>query len=182
MLFNRFKKLVNRVSVLETQQAGTGLITGGAFYKDSEYTSGSPLVIDDARTQLTIDGLGPVTDTGQLPVEDHQFWENDAIRPIKAGDHYMLRIDFKAKMAQASAYAQLQLDIGGESQVVIVDRVITFPRGANVDHSVSLAFPVFVGNSFLANGGKIYFDTTGGSDTLSVWEAGIFITRLHSPT
>ena len=163
---------------LATEDQATGG-SGWAFYDDSTLTSGSPLTIANTRSQITIDGLGSSTDKTQLPADVTDFWLGNEITPENAGDAYELRIDFKASVNAVNSYCLLQLDIGDETPINIVNRTITFPRGQNIVHDISVGFGIFSGSTFLANGGKLFIDTSSAGDTVTLYEPGILIARVH---
>jgi len=169
------------VRVKENELSGSQVknVHGWAYYQDSTYTSGSPLVVNNARVQLTNDGLGANTEDAYLPNGISALWIGNKITPENVGDAYEIRIDFKAKMSQTNAYGEVQLDIGDGSIINIIKRTITFPRGAGVEHSFSMGFPIFCLSTFVTNGGKLYFDTTQGSDNMSVYDIAIFIARIN---
>lgn len=151
---------------------------GWAFYQDSAYTAGSPLTSNNARTQITIDGLGSTTVKDDLPTGITDFWSSDKIVPGGVGDAYDIRIDFDAVPQTSSDFAEVQVDIGTGTPINIVSRTITFAKtGAT---RISLGFPLFVGATFLANGGKVYLDTSVSGDSIDIYNASIFIKRDYS--
>lgn len=170
-----------RVKIKDLKSLSSTSGSGWMFYDDSEYTSGSPLSVNNSRVQYTNDGDGANTNKDSAPVGISDFWDtaNNKITPENKGDAFELRIDFTASMAQTNAYALLQLDIGDGSAINIVERTITFPRGSGIAHKFSLGFPIFVGSTFLTNGGKLYFDTTAGSDNMTVYDKALFLNRIH---
>lgn len=153
-----------------------------AFYDDSTYTVGSPLVVDGARTQVTIDGLGAFTEKRFLPADTTDFWSNNRIWPGEAGEAYNLRLDFTAKIADANGWMDVELDIGdGSPIIVIVDTTAVFPKGNNAYHPFSIALPIFCLETFVANGGALYFNTEESVDTVTIYNIGLLIQRVNKP-
>ena len=157
-------------------------ITGWATYSDSTYTSGSALTSNNAKTQITIDGLGSGSNSTYLPEGVTQLWDSTTNKIIadQVGDAYDIRLDFKADPSTASDYAEFILDIGdGAPDIPIVTRTVTFAKtGAS---SISIGFPIFSLATFIANGGKLYFDTSGSGDNIDIYDITLFIKRDHSP-
>ena len=149
---------------------------GWGFYSDSTYTSGSPLNSNNAKTQITIDGLGATTETGYLPTGVTNLWSSNKITPAVLGDSYDLRLDFTAAPTGVSDYAEVLLDIGtGGSPINIVSRTVTFAKAGAT--SVSIGFPIFALSTFMANGGTLYFDTSVSGDNIDIYDISLFLKR-----
>lgn len=154
-------------------------VTGWAYYQDSTHTSGSPLAVNNARVQFTVNGSGANTNTTYLPSGMSNLWAGDKITPENIGDAYEVRVDFTAEMNSANGYAELQIDIGSGSQINIVTRTVTFAKGTGVAQKFSFGFPIFCLSTFVSNGGKIYLDTSSGSDNMDVYDKAVFISRIN---
>lgn len=154
-----------------------GSAHGWGFYVDTAHTSGSPLVVNNARVQLTNNALGATTETSYLPGGVTNLWAGDKITPQNVGDSYDLRVDFTAEMNSANGFANISLDIGDGGSIEIVDRMLVFPKGTGVATKFSIGVPIFSLGTFVTNGGKIYLDTTDGADDMDVYDIGIFIGR-----
>lgn len=162
-----FGKLVNRVNES----------TGWAYYQDSLYTSGSPLSISSGvRTQILINGSGSATRTAFLPGGTTALWDGTKITPIKYGDNYICRLDFEVNPASNNQHldVELQVDTGN----IIFSYSLPLTKGAGSDMQFALTIPAYVGNTFLANGGKIFFTPSGNC---TFYNFGIFISRVGTP-
>jgi hypothetical protein len=154
-------------------------ITGWAIYDDAA-SHATPVVVNNVKTQLTIDGLGTTTETSYLPANVTSLWDSTAniITPEKLGDAYDLRIDFEATPTNINDYANLIIDIGGGGSIPIVNRSVTFVKtGVS---SFSVGFPISAMTDFLTNGGKIFFDTSVSGSNVSVSNIVLFIKRDFS--
>ena len=154
-------------------------ITGWAIYDDAA-SHATPVAVNNAKTQLTIDGLGTTTETSYLPANVTSLWDSTAniITPEKLGDAYDIRIDFEATPTNVNDYANLIVDIGGGGSIPIVNRSVTFVKtGAS---SFSVGFPIAAMTDFLTNGGKIFFDTSVSGSNVSVSNIVLFIKRDFS--
>lgn len=156
-------------------------LTGWHYLKGDDYVTGSRLNVTSLDTfDYLVNGLVDNLTT-QLPTGISEFWNttSDKIVPERNGDTYELRIDFLAEPQQVDAFLNLYLDIGdGTTPIYIVKRLISLPRGSGVEHPVSVGFPIFVGSTFIANGGKIKLQASSG-DNVEVWDTSVFISRIH---
>lgn len=155
--------------------------TGWAYYKDTALTSGSPLVVNDARVKLTNNGAHANTNKAYLPVDVTDLWNTSTgkITPKEVGDAYMVRVEFTAKPNTSDAHMKMELDIGNGSPENIVHHHILFPKG-QVPHSFSISFPIFTLATFLANGGEIFFDTTSGSHQVDIYDVALLVVRVFA--
>mgnify|MGYP001585522617 CR=1 FL=1 len=158
--------------------------TGWAQYVDGEYTSGSPLAVNNAKVQLTIDttvGTGSKEET-YLPSGVDEFWDetSNTIQAQKAGDAYTVRVNFTGDPGGVDDFGEIIFDIGdGSPDIPIATRTIVFAKATAT--SVSTTTSLFSLATFIANGCKIYFDTTGSGDSIDVYDISVVITRTHSP-
>lgn len=151
---------------------------GWAQYEDNRITNGAPsqTLSNGVRTlwlnngsQLTIDKK---PSDATLPL-----WNTTTNKhqPIAAFDIYHLRMSFIAEgYAGSTPYMDVELDIGG-SIGTIFSRGIALRKGGAAQ-SISLAFPVFSGTTYLANGGEVYL-TYNGTGTCNVYKSSILIVR-----
>jgi len=155
---------------------------GYGYWGDSTYTSGSPLVVNNSRVQLTIDGLASNTETSYLPKGVTTFWNTSTnkIVPENVGDGFIGRLDFKAVPSGTDVYFDIQIDIGDGSVIDIFNDVELFPKGTGVEQKFSIPLPFFSLSTFVSNGGKIYVDTTVGSKNMSVYDIGILVHRTFA--
>ena len=88
------------------------------------------------------------------PFAGHVFWDGSVVRPRKSGDTMLLRLDLTSSSFVANGDIEIQLDIGGSFGVIqTVQRALKKPAG--VLEQISESFPVFVGQTFLANGASL---------------------------
>ena len=157
--------------------------TGWALYADSTYTSGSPLAINNAKVQITCDALGSTTYKGELPTGVTDLWDatNNKITPVNDGDAYSLRLTFNAQGPQ-NAYFDIGLDIGTDIQaspIVVAKETKIHPKGAGVTSGYSFDIPIFSRSTFIANGGKLFIDTSDDAIQLDVFDIVVYLCRVH---
>ena len=155
------------------------LYTGWERIVGNDYTFGSPLVILQGDTAtLSINGNSSLIRT-HLPAGVDSLWNRatNKIMPVKTGDSYELRIDFKAETSVPSGgYAQVMLDIGG-SVGNVLNHLIIFPKGANTPHTFSITSSIYTLDTFLLNGGQIkVYSESGDTD---IYDVAILITKIH---
>lgn len=159
---------------------GTNLVRtqGWAQYEDSRTTVGTP-------TQTLSTGVRTlwVNNGGALALDKKPsdatvpMWDTatNTHVPIADFDIYHLRISFFAEnYSGATPYVDLELDIGG-SVGTIFGRGISLRKGGAAQF-ISLAFPVFAGTTYNANGGKFYI-TYQGSGTCDIYKTSILVVR-----
>jgi len=172
--------LVNSNAIYDFVVAKIRAKVGWALYEDSLYTSGAPLTSNNAKTQLTINGLGSGTNTDYLPIGVTELWNttDNKIVAAQLGDAYDVRLDFAANPTTASDYAEVIFDIGDGSPIPVVSRTITFAK-TSASH-FSIGFPISSLTTFMTNGCKIYFDTSGSGDSIDIYDVSLFIKRDFS--
>lgn len=154
---------------------------GWGYYQDNDYTSGSPLAINNARTQITINGEGGSTVTSQLPDYGH-VWDttNDKILMENVGDAYTFRFDWKGTTSTANAFFNLNLDIGSGSPINIVTSTFNFLKGTGVEQIFSTTISAFALATHIANGGKLYLDTSVDPCNCNFYDFGIKVERTYN--
>ena len=154
---------------------------GWGYYKDNataqNFTSTPAL--------LSIDGLGSTTVETFLPYAirgSGSLWNTttDKITPVQAGDAYSIRLDLPVT-AEAASPTELtvELDIAGStygSAIVIVNHYEV--TGKSTPYTISISFPVFVGSTFIANGGQFWLTTDTGN--LDVTAPAITLAMLNN--
>ena len=146
------------------------------------YKHSTTQVFDNTFSKLTIDGLSAASIQTYLPREirgSGQLWDvvTNKITPITIGDVYEIRLDLPITAESGSPVEiTVELDIGGTASPtnVIVERYAA--TGRATPYSLSFAFPVYTGSTFVPNGGQIFIKTNTGSITTT--GAGITIVRL----
>ena len=112
-------------------------------------------LLPDVRQQLTFsaaltNGILPTS-----PFADHVFWDGFRVQARKAGDTAIVRLDLTSTAFVAGGSLEIQVDIGGALGVIqTVSRSLRKPAGQA--ELLSEAFPVYVGATFLADGGALY--------------------------
>lgn len=130
---------------------------------DTTVTTPSQTIATGVRTLWTNDG--GTTNLKKLPSDmgvSDTLWDTatNKITPIAAFDTYNVRIGFKVQdYAGTTPDIEIELDIGG-GLGTIVDYTVPLLKGG-AEQEVLIAFPVFAGTTFLANGGGIYVTFTG---------------------
>ena len=158
--------------------------TGWAQYIDGEYTSGSPLSVNNSKVQITVNptiGAGSKIET-YLPAGVGEFWDdtNNRIQAQKEGDAYTVRLNFTGDPAGVSDFGQIIFDIGdGAPDIPIATRTVSFAKATAT--TVSTTTSLFSLSTFVANGCKIYFDTSDSGDNVDIYDISVVITRTHSP-
>jgi hypothetical protein len=163
-----------------------GLLTyrnalGWGYYDDSTYTEASPLSVNNARVQVEIDGLNTATETGYLP-SSGDLWDttNNKILMPTIGDGFIFRLDWKAKSSNQNSYYSLELDIGDGSSIVIAGRTYQMVHGINQEQRFTDTITGFALDTFVANGGKLYFDSTQDGANISVYDLGIKVEKTYA--
>lgn len=155
----------------------TFLPNGYGFYVHS----GATQTFNSAFSKLVISGSGAASDSSQLPRQIRgvgELWDTteNKITPISVGDSYNIRIDIPVTSETGSVTdITIQLDIGGGASPTspIVTRFAA--GGKTTPYVISVAFPVFSGSTFLANGGQIFIKTDAGS--INVLNPQVYIGR-----
>jgi hypothetical protein len=155
-------------------------ITGHCWqhYGDSIYTSASKLSIAAGiRTKLTNDGIlrNIVSPNGYPPI-----WNTttNKITPLAEHDFYTFRLDMKGWSDIASTnHFDIEINIGGAVGVLTADTAI-FIKGATTEQNFNFSSHLFVGSTFIANGGEIYITPESAA---SFWDIGLTISRTYTP-
>jgi len=147
---------------------------GWAYYQDSQYTQASPRSISSGRTQLTIDTLGVVTNTQNLPVGVASWLSGNKFTPDSLNDAYVLRFDMT--IVAGSPADQFILEIEVATGDVIYAQPFEINKSAGIRMNFSVAIPVWIGANFLANGGKFYLNTT---HSFTIDTVGLYINKTY---
>ena len=155
---------------------------GWGYYNDNQYTEASPLAVNNARVQVPINGLGLTTEKGFLP-PDGELWDavtNDILMDT-IGQGFNFRLDWKAKSADQNAYYDMELDIGDGASIVIIGKTIPMIKGVNIAERFSETISGFALANFVANGARIFLDSTADGSNISIYDIGIKVERTFSP-
>lgn len=151
---------------------------GWGQYQDSRRTVGTPTQTLSASTRTKL-----ICDGGYLTVEKlpsdagGSLWNTttNKVNPISAFDIYHMRVGFWAEnYAGTNPYIDFTLDIGSPIGEITWRDISLRKSGATV--KTSIAFPVFSGSTFLANGGEFYL-TYNGTGTCDIYAVDILLVR-----
>jgi len=161
----------------ERQNSGYGV------YDDLTTTEVSPLLAANARVQLTIDGDGPATYIEQIPGGEFVLWDDvgNFIQPANDGDAYMMRVSFRYKSNALNSHFDLELDIsptGDGSNVILLDTIQCL-KAANTEARYNQSHFIYTRSTFIANGGRLFINSTDAGDTISIYEQTLGIGRIH---
>jgi len=142
---------------------------GWGYYADSLATPS--ITVGTSYTQITIDGLGALTNENYLPLEirgTSSLWSGNKITPISVGDDWDGRFDITVSSKSGSpSFIEVILDISGSTagtNKVFTGYIQTSPT---VPYDQSLLLDFFSLSTFLANGGRIYAKVDSGSVTIT---------------
>lgn len=151
---------------------------GWAQYEDSRTTVGTPsqTLTASTRTKWINDGGTLIIDKkpsdATVPMWDTTNYKHV---PVANYDIFHLRMSFFAENYSGSTpYLDLELDIGG-SIGVIFGRGVSLRKGGAAQF-ISMAFPVFAGTTYNANGAEFYL-TYNGTGTCDIYKSSILIVR-----
>lgn len=151
---------------------------GWAYYQDSTYTSANPLVSNNAKTQILIDGLGSATNTEYLGrFKDH--WVGNKILTENVADNYLIRLDWKVRSAANNVLFDVVFDIGDESENIILEQTHSFRKGDGGVQRYSKTVTLFALETFKQNGCKVYIDTTDSGANIDIFDMAIKIERTY---
>ncbi|QQV90419.1 hypothetical protein Harreka1_12 [Olleya phage Harreka_1] len=141
---------------------------GFGFYVDSLTTP--TITIGTSWTELVIDALGANV-TNSLPLDIRgvsELIDSGIIQPIASGDDYGGRLDITVDSKTGSPnYLEVIIDFAGSTPDTLRAFTGYIQQGKTPPFRQSLALDFFTGDTFLANGGKIYARTDSGSWTIS---------------
>lgn len=146
------------------------------------------IAVTSTPTLLTIDDEGVSNDTNRdyLPnilAIGESLWDvaNSKITPAVEGDTYLIRLNLGLTNPMTSpTVLTVELDVGsGSGPTNVRSEKVHFIEKV-MPYNISFTFPVFITDTFLANGGRFFLSTNAGS--LDVTNRSIFISRLSSGT
>lgn len=151
--------------------------SGWAQYTDTTYDSSNKYLISQGDTAKFPLFWDEKVDS-QLPFGvDSLFSRADTTIIGRSGDSYMIRVNFKAEVSTTNGHCDMIHDIGNGSPIVINQQVVTFPRGANTEHSFSYTTLLFSLGTFQSNGCSIKFYAEDGN--LELWDFSLIVSRIH---
>lgn len=149
---------------------------GWVKYTDSVNTVSNKQTLTAGQENI-ITIVDALPDESQIPVSigTHDLFSSNKIRPFTVGDSYIIRIDFEASINNANGYFDAKIDVGGGIGYIL-KRAEVFPKGANVTQPFSTTDYIYVGSTFILNGGTILINP---SHTMLIWNKAISIHRLY---
>lgn len=152
---------------------------GWALYADSQYTQVSPLNIPDTtEAQLTIDGLGSLTNKTQRPKVSIEPYNTTTqlITQFVVDQVTFYRVFFFAEPSTNNTILFVKFRIPGNFDPVVLQANLA--RGNGVRQPVTLSVPVFADSLSLANGYELWVEAVGGDvdiDTITIMAVEDFI-------
>lgn len=127
---------------------------------------------------LSIDSLGSTTELTYTPAASGALWDTNKITPLVVGDAYHLRVDLNISAKTGNAdIIKMELDIGGSTygSAIIIAEADSVIGIIATPYRVSFVLPIFCLDTFLANGGQLWFSTDAG--TVTATTRSIFIVK-----
>lgn len=136
-----------QVRVFPPQSDKMGL--GWARYDDTQYTSASPYSFTTA-SFLVPNNAGNIIDNHIH--SDIAYYANGKVKAEFENDVYFITIAFKAQVSNANGYMDLFLEGGNGTPYDRIRETITFPKGANSEHSFAKTFQYYADEDVVTNG------------------------------
>ena len=122
---------------------------GWARYDDTQYTKASPF--NFTTTAFTVpNNKGFVIDTNINSEID--YYATNKLRAEFENDVYIVTIAFKASISNANGHIDIYLEGGNGTPYDRVRDVITFPKGANQEHTYAKTFQYYADEDVVTNG------------------------------
>ena len=161
-----------QVRIYPPQSDKMGL--GWARYDDTQYTSGSPKTFTTTAFVVP-NNAGNIIDTHIH--SDIAYYEDDKVKAEYDGDVYAITIAFKAKISNANGHVDLFLEGGNGTPYDRVRETVTFPRGANTEHSFAKTFQYYADEDVVTNGLEVKIQA---SHSGSIYDVIYFIQRTQN--
>jgi hypothetical protein len=161
-----------QVRVYPPQSDKMGL--GWARYDDTQYTSSSPKTFTTTAI-LVPNNAGSVINTHIH--SDIAYYENNKVKAEYDADVYVITIAFKAKISNANGHVDLFLEGGNGTPYDRIRDTITFPKGANTEHSFAKTFQYYADEDVVTNGLEVKIQA---SHSGSIYDVIYFIQRTQN--
>lgn len=153
---------------------------GHKFVQDSEFTPANPLqILSGVRTQIQINGLGPLSSDEFAPKEAATWWDPDGNRlmPTRRGEFYEIRFNMLIVPVANGQTLQADFDIGTPNRVW--SQTYQMAKNAGVESKFSFFVPTSVGPAFIQNGGTFWLTPTCD---IAVYSISALIHRTFVPS
>ena len=148
--------------------------TGWAQYRDTQYTSGSPLTVATDTDTLLPNNAGAVLDA-EKPSDVTTFYDGSVVTG-RNGDGITISVNMTARPTSASTtILETWFDIGG-ALGEIYRRLVSFPKGSGVERPINFTSTGYTLNTWEANGATAYIRANG---PIEVYDIDYIITRTH---
>lgn len=141
-----------------TKKIAINTISGANFgwgrYDDTQYTAVSPYNFN-ADPFVIPNNAGNIIDN-----TDFTFYSSNELRAENENDVYIITIAFKAQISNANGYMDIYLESGNGTPYDRVRDTITFPKGANVDHTFAKTFQYYADEYVVENGLSVKIDAS----------------------
>lgn len=152
--------------------------TGWANYRDTQYTSGNPLVIAGlTRTQLP--NNAGIQDESQLPEDTISFYDEVGGRILGYnGSDFIVSVRLRLKTTDInSTWVKLEMEImQGVVPVIIETSAITLSWGVNVESGLDFTFSGYIREAFAASGARLFITADG---PIEVYGISYVVKRTH---
>lgn len=142
----------------ETKKVAINTISGTNFgwgrYDDTQYTAGSPYSFTSTPF-IVPNNAGNIIDN-----TDFTFYSSGKLRAENENDVYVITIAFKAQISNANGYMDLYLEGGNGTPYDRIKDTITFPKGANTEHTFAKTFQYYADEDVITNGLSIKIDSS----------------------
>ena len=151
---------------------------GWALYRDTVYTSASPLVVSEG-SKVDLNNNAGSTITSHLPIGVTSLYDEvtKKITPVKLGDTMDLRIAFKCFTSINTGYGEVSVNIGGAIGDILTIPV-NFPRGTGSINERNFVETnlIYSLDTFMQNGGALHYESVRGETSICDIEYTILIT------
>lgn len=147
---------------------------GWVEFKDTQHTAANRQTLT-ALSENTITINSGITILSEKPKGGELLWNEitNKITPIRLGDSYNIRIDFKATISENLGFFEITVNIGGDVGRAF-GNVKVFPKGKDIIQDFSVAFPIYTLGTFVENGGLVLIKP---SNTMTIFDKRIIIVK-----
>ena len=171
---NKLKAHLAGESVIVYPPQGNKMGLGWARYDDTQYTSVSPYSFTTA-SFVVPNNKGFVIDTNINSEID--YYASNKLKAEFENDVYIVTIAFKAKINNANGHIDLFLEGGNGTPYDRIKDTVTFPKGANAEHSYAKTFQYYADEDVVTNGLSVKI-TASHSGT--IYDVIYFIQRTQN--